>query len=179
MLEPDTTSRIASSVGEALDVLVYNTGIWEPEAFSRRYNPETVSDDTTREIIAVNLTGAITVCTALLPALRRSNNPKIILIGSVNGLEHTGMREVAYNASKFGLRGVAHALRENLRSDGVGVTCINPGSIDTDALEPEQASRTDLIPAFDLVRLVRCICDLSNATCVKEVDVPAMQDTMV
>jgi len=34
-------------------------------------------------------------------------------------------------ASKFGLRGAAHALRENLRRDRISVTCINLGDIAT------------------------------------------------
>ena len=34
-------------------------------------------------------------------------------------------------ASKFGLRGAAHALRENLRRDRISATCINLGDIAT------------------------------------------------
>jgi short-subunit dehydrogenase len=158
-----------------LDVVIYNAGIWESNAFSSKYKPDRVSEDETRAIITVNLTSAITVITALLPKLRASGNGKVILIGSINGLENSAMPELAYNASKFGLRGMAHALREAVRRDRIGVTVINPGSIGWD----ETTDRDDLIPPADLVALVRCVMAVSNRTVVKEMDVPAMLDTQI
>jgi 3-oxoacyl-[acyl-carrier protein] reductase len=114
------------------------------------------------------------VTRALLPHLEGSVNPKIVLIGSVNGLENTGMPEVAYNASKWGLRGVAHALRENLRQKRIGVTVINPGSID----RADGSEREDLIPPGDLVALLRCVVSISRRSNVKEIDLPSMLDEM-
>lgn len=176
-LNKDSASQtVLSGIKDTvLDVVVYNAGIWESKAFSGKYKPEGVFDDETRAIITVNLTAAITVITALLPKLRASSNGKVVLIGSINGLENSGMPELAYNASKFGLRGVAHALREAVRQDRIGVTVINPGSIAWD----ETTDRDDLIPPADLVALVRCVTALSNRTVVKEMDVPAMLDTQI
>jgi NAD(P)-dependent dehydrogenase (short-subunit alcohol dehydrogenase family) len=161
--------------GHALDVLIHNAGIWESTAFFNGYEFQNVSDTETRGILRVNLESVITLTRALLPHLEGSTNPKIVLIGSVNGLENTGMPEVAYNASKWGLRGVAHGLRENLRQKRIGVTIINPGSIDV----TDDSSREDLIPPSDLVTLLRCIVSLSRRSNVKEIDLPAMLDEMV
>lgn len=68
-------------------------------------------------------------------------------IGSVSGMENTRLREVAYNASRFGLRGVAYALRENLRRDRISVTCINPGDIVTAILHNDGVEKA--VAAYD------------------------------
>ena len=82
------------------------------------------------------------------------------------------MPEVAYSASKFGLRGVAHALREHLRHERIAVTVLNPGSIAWEAT----LSSEDLIPPTDIVSLVRAVLEISGRTVVKEIDLPAMRD---
>jgi short-subunit dehydrogenase len=177
----------AKTIGEALagrplDVLVYNAGIWEERAFESDYRFEEVPDDEHIRIITVNLTSAILCIQKLLPNLRQADNAKIILIGSTSGLENIGAPEVAYGASKFGLRGIAHALREGLRTEGMAVTVLNPGTIAaTLAYDdgPEAAlARYDgmQIPVHDLVAIVKCLMGLSKASCVKEIDIPAMAD---
>lgn len=170
--------------GGPLDALIYNAGIWERQAFSSRYRLEAVPEAETLDVLTVNLTAPLLCVQKLLPNLRQSPAAKIVLIGSTSGLDNAGTPEVAYNASKMGLRGLALALRENLRADRIPVTILNPGSISTADAPYEDgreaalaASGGALIPVHDLVALVRCLLDLSNATCVKEIDVPAMADT--
>lgn len=167
LTQPQTGQQVADVLaGQRLDVLIYNAGIWEDSAFGSGYDFEEVPHAETHNIIAVNLTSAITCIQKVVPNLRQSANGKVILVGSTSGLENTNGPEVAYVASKFGLRGVAHALRENLRPFSISVTCINPGSIEGGG-----------IPHSDLVAITRCLVGLSNATCVKEIDIPAMTDT--
>lgn len=175
--------KIADALaGQPLDVLIYNAGIWEQYAFSPEYQFETVSEQETQRIISVNLTSAITCIQSLLPNLRQSARGKIILIGSTSGIENSGSMEVAYTASKFGLRGLGHALRENVRCDGIAVTCINPGEIAAEipyergAEEAISAYGGTRIPVQDLVEIVRCVMRLSSVACVKEIDVPAITD---
>ncbi|HZF33368.1 MAG TPA: SDR family NAD(P)-dependent oxidoreductase, partial [Candidatus Angelobacter sp.] len=155
--------------------------IWERSAFRDSYDFTEVDDDETERIIAVNLTSAITCIRALLPNLRKSAGAKLIFIGSTSGLDNSSGREVAYAASKFGLRGVTHALRENLRADGIAVTCVNPGNIGTITVERGAVSASPhesraMIPPQDLIAIVKCVIGLSNASCVKEIDVMAMTD---
>jgi NAD(P)-dependent dehydrogenase (short-subunit alcohol dehydrogenase family) len=174
LASPGVHQQIANSLG-ALDVVIHNAGIWETGAFSSEYRFEKVSEAETRNVLEVNLIAPMLLTQALLPKLRTSSNPKIVLIGSINGLENTAMPEVAYSASKFGLRGVAHALREHLRHERIAVTVVNPGSIAWEAA----SSREDLIPPADIVRLVRAVLETSNRTVVKEIDLPAMRDRQV
>jgi short-subunit dehydrogenase len=174
LASPGVHQQIANSLG-TLDVVIHNAGIWETGAFSSDYRFENVSEAETRNVLEVNLIAPMLLTQALLPKLRASSNPKIILIGSINGLENTAMPEVAYSASKFGLRGVSHALREHLRNERIAVTVVNPGSIAWEAA----LSREDLIPPTDIVRLVRAVLETSGRTVVKEIDLPAMQDRQV
>ncbi len=178
----DAAQNIRAAVGAApLDALIYNAGIWETHAFGADYNFATVTPEETVRILSVNLTSAIVTAQALLPNLKQAANPKIIVIGSTSGLENHRGREVAYVASKFGLRGMVHALRENLRPDRIGVTCINPGTIATeipyeDGAEAALAYDDRKIPVQDLVALTQCVLRLSRGSCVKEIDVPSMMD---
>jgi short-subunit dehydrogenase len=175
LASPGVHQQIANSLGADLDVVIHNAGIWETGAFSSDYRFENVSEAETRNVLEVNLIAPILLTQALLPKLRTSSNPKIVLIGSINGLENTAMPEVAYSASKFGLRGLAHALREHLRHERIAVTVVNPGSIAWEMV----SSREDLIPPADIVRLVRAVLETSNRTVVKEIDLPAMRDRQV
>jgi short-subunit dehydrogenase len=179
---PGVGTTIARAVGDTpLDIVVYNAGIWEHNAFRDSYEFTEVDDAETERIIAVNLTSAITCIRALLSNLRKSTGAKLIFIGSTSGLDNSSGREVAYAASKFGLRGATHALRENLRADGIAVTCLNPGNIGTITVERGVVSARphesrEMIPPQDLIAIVKCIIGLSNASCVKEIDVMAMTD---
>lgn len=170
---------VARAVGnDCLDALLYMGGTWETHAFTSQYSFETCSDEDIVRVIAVNLVAPIRLVKALLPALRRSDNPKIIFMGALSGRDNFPGREVANTASKFGLRGVVHSLREELRSQQIGVTVINPGNVGTpEVLEDLAAANLtsgEAIPLSDILTILDCILSLSRATCIKEIDLPAM-----
>lgn len=163
---------------DVLDALLYMGGTWETNAFTSSYNFETCSDEDMARVIAVNLLAPLRLVQILLPALRRSQNPKIVFMGALSGRDNFPAREVANSASKFGLRGAVHALREELRSQQIGVTVINPGNVGTPEVLADLATDRllggEAIPLKDLISIIDCILSLSRATCIKEIDVPAM-----
>ncbi|MEI6110509.1 MAG: SDR family oxidoreductase [Cyanobium sp. ELA712] len=101
-------------------------GTWEANAFTTSDSFSTCSDDDIARVRDVNLLAAIRIVEAMLPALRKSSNPKIIFMGGPSGSDNFPSREVANTASKFGLRGVGHSLREELRHERISVTVNNP-----------------------------------------------------
>ncbi len=107
----------------------------------------------------------------------------MILIGSTAGLENTNNKQVTFVTSKFSLRGIGNALREHTREYGIGVTCVNPGEIAAGIPYEEGAEKAislfngTRIPVQDIVSLVKCVVNLSNVSCVKEIHIPAMLDT--
>jgi 3-oxoacyl-[acyl-carrier protein] reductase len=171
--------RVANAIGnDRLDALLYMGGTWETDAFTSQYRFEDCSDADIAQVIAVNLLAPIRLVKALLPALRRSENPKIIFMGALSGRDNFPGREVANSASKFGLRGVVHSLREELRSQQISVTVINPGNVGTPEVLADLAaanlSGDEAIPLSDLLSIIDCVLSLSRSTCIKEIDVPAM-----
>lgn len=185
LADPQVAARIAGSIGDnVLDVCLYNAGIWETYAFSTRYNFQEVPVDEIDRIIRINLTSAITCVQRLLPVLHRSKNAKIILIGSNAGLENSGRPEVAYTVSKFGLRGLTHALREVVREAAISVTCLNLGDVgevmgkDGEFRVNTGSSGRTLIALTDIAIMLKAIISLSSTTCVKEIDMLAMTDAI-
>ncbi|MEO1673546.1 MAG: SDR family oxidoreductase [Cyanobacteria bacterium J06631_2] len=171
--------NISSVIGDrSLNALLYMGGTWETAAFTSQYCFEQSSDEDLERVIAVNLLAPIRLVKSLLPALRQAENPKIIFMGALSGLDNFPAREVANSASKFGLRGAVHALREELRPERIGVTIINPGNVGTpEVLEDlKQAGQpeTNAIPLPDLLQVIDCVLSLSRSTSVKEIQLPAM-----
>lgn len=170
---------VRNAIGDfSLDALLYMGGTWESKAFTQEYSFEKCAEEDIERVIAVNLLAPIHLVKSLLPALRRSKNPKIVFMGALSGLDNFPAREVANSASKFGLRGVVHALREELRPDRIAVTVINPGNIGTpEVLEDlTQAGQPEInaIPLSDLLSVIDCVLSLSRSTCIKEIQLPAM-----
>lgn len=91
--------------------------------------------DTTEEdwnsIIGVNLTSVFAAVRTVSPGMIRRKSGRIITLGSVWGARGASC-EVAYSASKAGLRGLTMALGKELGPSGITVNCIEPGVIDTD-----------------------------------------------
>lgn len=162
-----------------LDALIHNAGVWERTAFSQRYRFEDVTAEEEKRILQVNLHAPLVLTRRLLPHLRASANPKIIFIGSTNGLENAGASEAAYGASKWGLRGLSHALREAVRADHIGVTVINCGTLGDRLHNATGDVIGEGIPYEDMARIVRMVLDTSRRTVVKEIDVPAQLDPSV
>ncbi|MBU5354039.1 SDR family NAD(P)-dependent oxidoreductase [Paenibacillus silvae] len=168
--------------GETLDVLIYNVGIWEKEGFEEHYTFDEDEPADIQQLIHVNVTSTIVCIQALLPQLRLSAAGKIIVIGSTAGLSNAGSTQVSFVASKFALRGITEALREHTRKDRIAVTCINPGELAAEIPYEAGAERAlseydgTRIPLQDIVSIVQCVISLSNAACVKEINVPALTD---
>ncbi|MCC9043448.1 SDR family NAD(P)-dependent oxidoreductase [Myroides sp. M-43] len=168
---------------QKIDYFIYNVGIWEHNAFSVDY---TFSDNTQDEIITMintNISSCILMVQAFIENLKLSDNAKIILIGSTWGLDNHNGKEVAFSATKFALRGVIHALRENLREDNIGVSILNLGYLATEygceetATSIIEKSNGELIPLQDVLQAIRFIISTSKASCVKEINMPAMKDS--
>ena len=168
-----------------IDVLIYNVGIWETNAFTDEYDFEKISPLEINQMISTNITTCIQSLQALLKNLRASNNAKVILIGSTWGVENHNGKELIFSATKFALRGVAESLREILRNDLIGVSILNLGylateyEIDTSIEKVLKETDYSLIPLADVIQAIKFIMSTSKGTCVKEILMPAMKDTNV
>lgn len=111
-----------------IDVLVNSAGVFTYKPFVRT----TLRD--WRVNLEANLTSLFLVTRAALPLLTRSRAAHLVNILSISSRE-AFPNCAAYSASKFGALGLTRVLREELRSRGIRVTAILPGSTDTRLIE--------------------------------------------
>ncbi len=76
----------------------------------------------------VNLRAPIMLARSLLPGMLERGRGHLLFVSSLAG-KATTPRSALYNASKYGLRGLASGLRADLRGSGVGVSAVFPGFI--------------------------------------------------
>lgn len=79
----------------------------------------------------VNVLGVLHVVKAALPLLRRSELADIVNISSMSGRRRASVAMTVYSASKFAVRVLSDGLREELSPDGIRVTIVSPGYVQT------------------------------------------------
>ncbi len=131
-----------------LDIVVNNAGLG-------RFAPIQELDPADWDLqIRTNLDGVFHVSKAAVPHLVRAGGGWILNVGSLAGRNAFG-GGVAYNATKFGLLGMTEAMMLDLRHEGIRVSCIMPGSVNThfSGREPGPEGDWKLAPE-DVARVV-------------------------
>lgn len=122
LVDADAVEELARRAAEA-DILVANAGIGSDVPIE-----DMTVEDVDRSI-GVNLRAPIVLATLFAQErIRRRLPGQVVMVGSLSGLAATPNTRM-YNATKFGLRGFALSLREDLRGTGVGVSIVEPGFI--------------------------------------------------
>jgi short-subunit dehydrogenase len=119
--QPAELERLVRDAGE-VDILVANAALPASGA---------LDSFTVQEIdraLDVNLRAPIVLAHALLPQMVARGRGHLLFMSSLAGKAATPGTAL-YNASKFGLRGFASALRADVRTTGVGVSAVFPGFI--------------------------------------------------
>lgn len=118
------------------DLVVTSAGIAVPHYF------EDTSVEVHQRSMAVNYFGTLHVVRAALPAMRARRRGRILLVSSGAGLMGL-FGYSSYSPSKFALRGLAEALRAELRGDNVGVSIVYPPDTETPMLEEENKTKPE------------------------------------
>lgn len=129
-----------TEASDRIDGLINNAGFG-------RFGP--IDEISTKEfdrLLQVNVRGIFLCTRRAVPVMKRQNaaagfGGHIVNIASIAGL--IGNPNIgAYNASKFGVRGLSESMFKELRGDGIKVTCLFPGSIETEFFDRADASMT-------------------------------------
>ena len=132
--EPGCPQRVVAAAAQALgglDVVVSNAGAGWSGPFMAMTSEEI--DD----LLDVNLRAAAHVARAALAHLRPGTG-HLVFVGSIAGL--VGVPgEAWYSATKAGLATLADVLRAELRDEGISVTLVTPGVVDTAYFERRNA----------------------------------------
>lgn len=131
----------------AIGILVNNAGITRDNLLMRMKDAEW--DD----IIATNLTSVFRLSRAVLRAMMKARQGRIISIASVVGaMGNAG--QTNYSAAKAGIMGFTKSLAREVGSRNITVNCVAPGFIDTDMTRAlPEAQRQALIGHIPLGRL--------------------------
>ncbi len=105
-----------------VDVLVANAGL------SASGHVLSFSVEEIDRAIAVNLRAPMVLARVIAERMAARGSGHIVFMSSLNGKAGT-LRAAVYGATKFGLRGLAQGMRQDLHSSGVGVSAVFPGFV--------------------------------------------------
>jgi short-subunit dehydrogenase len=117
----DDVERLIQEAGP-VDVLIANAGV---SASGRLVE---LTQEEVDRMLEINLRAPIALARALARGMVARRRGHIVFMSSLQGKAATPAASV-YSATKFGLRGFALGLRQDLRPHGVGVSVVLPGFI--------------------------------------------------
>ncbi|KAF5738617.1 3-ketodihydrosphingosine reductase-like isoform X1 [Tripterygium wilfordii] len=134
---------VKKAVEEAgpIDVLIVNQGVFVPQELEKQ------DVDEVRFMLDVNLMGSFNMIKAALPSMkeaRKDRGPASIALMSSQAGQVGIYGYSAYSASKFGLRGLAEALQQEVIVDNIHVSLIFPPDTETPGLEEENRRKPPL-----------------------------------
>jgi 3-oxoacyl-[acyl-carrier protein] reductase len=130
-----------------IDILVNNAGIgWFGSVESQGH-------DEWRRVFDTNVTGIFNCCKAAIPYLRRRGGGYIINISSLAG-SNPFAGAASYCASKAAVDAFSEALMQEVRHDGIRVSYIKPGSVNTDFMGPADPQNEWKLRSEDVAQVV-------------------------
>lgn len=162
----NAVSQVVDDSGR-IDILINNAGLGK---FSR---VEDLSLEDWNVQMDTNLRGVFLCAREVIAPMRQQNESSgfgghIINIASIAGL--LGNPSLGgYNASKFGVRGFSEALMKEVREYGIKVTCIYPGSIETNFSSGSGTGTTNKMTPFDIASTVLHVIETDDNYLISEV----------
>lgn len=161
LLDAAATEKAAQDIAERFEVthFVHNAGVIWPALL-----PEVKLEDL-QGLTQIHLGSAIQITQAVLPAMRKRQFGRIILMSSrgVLGLQ----TRTAYSATKAGMLGMARTWALELADQGITVNVLAPGPIQTnmfyDVVDAGSEREVQLAASIPVKRLGR-VDDISRAT---------------
>jgi short-subunit dehydrogenase len=150
--DADTTVGELRSISqrEAIDLVIVNAGV--TKMIRRGEQVESVA--AAREVLAVNLDGALATVAGVLPEMRRRHGGQIALMSSLAA--YVGLpRTPIYCASKAALRAYGEALRAWLAPEGIAVSVVLPGYVQTPMTDSLTGPKPSVLPPERAALLIR------------------------
>jgi len=133
----------------ALDALVNNAGIRRDALL---YN---MSDADWRDVLQINLDGAMSMTKAVLSPMMKQRRGAIVNVASLSGL-HGVAGQTNYAAAKGALIAMTKSLAREVARSGIRVNCVAPGLVDTDMIATLDAEvKKEMIRAIPMRRAVK------------------------
>ena len=151
-----------------LNILVNAAGINIPQRAI-----DEVSGKDWDTVIQINLTGAFDCMRLALDRMRPRKDGLIVMINSVSGKRSNPLGGAAYNASKFGVTGLGACAAEEERENGIRITNLFPGEVNTPILDqrpvpPPPEHRAQILQPEDIANAVLLLAELPARAHVPE-----------
>ncbi len=152
-----------------IDILVNSAGVNIKTRLMGNMTPEQWDS-----VMLTNATGVYNCMYAVLPSMRRRREGTIINISSVAGLRANPAARIAYSASKFAVAGLGVSVAQEEALNGIRITNVYPGEVDTPILDQRPTPSTDeqrakMLKPADVGALVASIARLDPNVHVPEV----------
>ncbi len=136
----ESVSRLVEQANQQLgqiDILVNSAGINIRSRSMAEMSPEQWD-----QVMAINATGAYNCMFGVLPQMRQRRDGLIINVSSIAGKRALTLGGIAYCASKFAMTALGTAVGNEVSDEGVRITNLYPGEVNTPILEnrPEPVS---------------------------------------
>lgn len=159
---------IEANVGP-VDILVNSAGINIPKRRMSDMPPE----DWDR-VLQINATGAYRCMHRVLPQMRKQRDGLIINVSSIAGKRAIELGGVAYCASKFAMTALGTSVSNELRDEGVRITNLYPGEVNTPILDnrPTPVSdehKANILDPVDITSVMVAVCKLPPRANVPEI----------
>ena len=126
-----------------LDIVVANAGVVTTGPLVE------VTDQAWDELVSTNLTGAFHTLRAAIPAMRQRRYGRIVVTSSMGG--RMGIPDLAaYNATKWGVIGLAKSVALEVAKEGITVNVVCPTTTQTPMVQPDPNAEVpdDLVKRF-------------------------------
>jgi NADP-dependent 3-hydroxy acid dehydrogenase YdfG len=152
-----------------VDILVQAAGV-----NIRNRSMEAMKPEEWDEVIAINATGAYNCFHAVLPGMRSRKDGLIFNISSVAGKRAIALGGVAYSASKFAMTALGTCVANEASVDGVRVTNVYPGEVNTPILDKRPVPVTEehrqrILQPSDVADMIMAIAQLPAHAHVPEI----------
>ncbi len=167
---------VGQTIGSA-DILVNSAGVNIVNRTMAAMRPE----DWDR-LLQVNATGTYNCMLHVLPEMRQRGDGLIVNISSIAGKRAASLGGIAYCASKFAMTALGTAVSNEVRQEGVRVTNVYPGEVNTPILDNRPTPVSDqhkaaILQPEDVAAMVVAVCRLPPRAHVPEIVIkPTIQE---
>lgn len=156
-----------------IDALVNNAGIVNRGGFLG------TSEAQLDEVLAVNVKGPFLMTQAAWPYLLKNGGGKVVNLASLGGLRVKVANSCVYAMSKYAVMAMTHSQRMLGWDDGIRVTAICPGPVDTDMMTAAAHMAPDGMTDPDIIAgLISLVLVLPRTASIPFIPINAIAEQM-
>lgn len=164
--EPDVTSAFAACVDQlgTVDVLLNNAGLGVPTTDLAEAPLEKFE-----EMFDTNVKGVFLCTREALKVMRPKKSGHIMTVISMGG-QRTNAVAPVYCASKFGARGLNSGLADQVLAEGIKITDLNPGPVDTNYWGDRPVAREKFLKSDDVAEVILFVLLQPEHVLIREIN---------